>query len=278
MGRSVEVPGAVPEGEVRVEVEDGVATVTLDRPPRNALTPGFADAVVGVLDGLATDGRVRAVLLTGAGESFCVGADLHDGPDSLRRLFADDGGDRPGYREPAARIGAAIARLDVPTIVAITGDAVGGGATFPLAADVRFAADDARFAFPFVRLGLSPEGASTHHLPRLVGPGRAADWLLSGRRIDAGEALAAGLVSRLVPREHLLDEARAWAHDVAARCSPGAVAATRALLVAAPPTPDAAAAAESATIVELADRPDCPEGAAAFLEHRPPRFADRERP
>ena len=268
----------VAEGEVRVEVEEGVATVTLDRPPRNALTVGFADALVGALDGLAADRRVRALLLTGAGESFCVGADLHGGPDSLRRLFADDDGHRPGYREPASRVGAAIARLDVPTIVAINGAAAGGGATIPLAADVRFAADDARFAFPFVRLGLSPEGASTHHLPRLVGPGRAADWLLSGRRIDAGEALAAGLVSRLVPREHLLDEARAWAHDVAARCSPGAVAATRALLAAAPPTPDAAAAVESATIVELADRPDCPEGAAAFLERRPPRFADRERP
>ncbi|MBW0102293.1 enoyl-CoA hydratase/isomerase family protein [Pseudonocardia sp. KRD291] len=259
-------------GEVRVDVEDGVATVTLDRPPRNALTVGFAEALIATLDDMAGDRRVRAVVLTGTGDTFCAGADLVDGPESIRRLFADDGGDRPGYREPAARVGAAIARLPVPVVAAINGDAAGGGATIPLAADVRFAAEHARFVFPFTRLGLCPEGASTHHLPRLVGPGRAADWLLSGRRVDAAEALASGLVSRVLPADRLLEAALGWARQVATSCSPTAVAATRALLAAAPATPDAAAEAESALIVALAAAPDCPEGVAAFAERRVPRF------
>ncbi|BBF99160.1 MULTISPECIES: enoyl-CoA hydratase/isomerase family protein [Pseudonocardia] len=266
------------DGEVRVDVEAGVAVVTLDRPPRNALTVGFTRTLISTLDGVATDRRVRAVVLTGAGDTFCAGADLLDGPDSVRRLLTDDGGGRPGYREPAARIGAAIARLPVPVIAAINGDAAGGGATIPLAADVRFAAGHARFVFPFTRLGLCPEGASTHHLPRLVGPGRAADWLLSGRRIDADEALAAGLVSRVLPADRLLDEAVGWARQVATKCAPTAVAATRALLAAAPATPDAAAEAESATIVTLAAGPDCAEGVAAFAERRAPRFGAADTP
>nr|WP_255426460.1 enoyl-CoA hydratase-related protein [Pseudonocardia sp. C8] len=259
-------------GTARVEVDAGVATVMLDRPPRNALTAAFAEAIVGALDDVGADRRVRAMVLTGAGRTFCAGADLLDGPESLRRLLEDDGADRPGYREPAARIVTAIRRLRVPVIAAVNGDAAGGGATISLAADVRYAAAGARFSFPFTRLGVCPEGASTYHLPRLVGPGRAADWLLSGRRIDADEALAAGLVSRLLPADRVLEEARAWAREVALRCSPAAVAATRGLLAAAPDTPEAASAAESRTLVELAAGPDCPEGVSAFLERRDPRF------
>jgi enoyl-CoA hydratase/carnithine racemase len=204
-----------------------------------------------------------------------VGADLGDGPAALRDLIAADGGGRPGYQEPAGRVTAAIARLGVPVVAAVNGDAVGGGATIALAADVRFAADTARFAFPFTRLGVCPEGASTYYLPRLVGAGVAADWLLSGRLVDAAEALRCGLVSRVLPATEVVPAALAWAADLAARTSPVAVARTRALLRAAPPTPAAASVAESAAIVELAAGPDCPEGIDAFLRRRPPRFAPR---
>ncbi len=261
--------------EVDADIADGVATLTLHRPPRNALTPVFADAIVAALECCVADPQVRAVVLTGHGSSFSAGADLGSGPAALRDLIAADGGDLPGYREPAGRVTAAIARLDVPVVAAVNGDAVGGGATIALAADLRFAADTARFAFPFTRLGVCPEGASTYYLPRLVGPGVAADWLLSGRLVDAAEALRCGLVSRVLPAGDVLPAALAWAGELVARTSPAAVARTRALLHAAPPTPVAASVAESAAIVELAAGPDCPEGISAFLQRRLPRFAAR---
>jgi enoyl-CoA hydratase/carnithine racemase len=264
--------------DVSLTTERGVATVTLDRPPRNAITPALADRLAEVLRRCDADPEVRAVVLTGAGTSFSAGADLTDGPDSLRALITADGGDRPGYREPAGRVTATMAGLGVPVIAAVNGDAVGGGATVTLAADVRFAADTARFGFPFTRLGVCPEGASTFHLPRLVGPGVAADWLLSGRLVEAAEALRTGLVSRLLPPDEVLPAAQEWAAQLVARTSPTAVARTRRLLAAAPGTAEDAAAAESAALVDLVRGPDCPEGIAAFLQRRPPRFAPRPTP
>lgn len=266
--------GGPDDGAVHVGVDGGVAVVVLDRPPRNALTAGFADALVAALAACGRDPRVRVVVVTGAGPSFSVGADLARGPEALRRLVAEDGGDRPGYREPAGRVTAAMARLDVPVVAALNGDAVGGGATVALGADVRFAAGGTRIGFPFTRLGVSPEGASTHLLPRVVGAGRAADWLLSGRLVEADEALTAGFLGALVDDAvaHALD----WARTVAERTSPSAVAATRALLRALPADADTAAAAESRTLTRLIGEPDCVEGVAAFLERRGPRFAPRD--
>jgi enoyl-CoA hydratase/carnithine racemase len=263
------------DGQVTRQVLDGVATLTLVRPPRNALTAALADRLVAALRACGADPAVRAVVLTGGGATFSAGADLTDGPSSLRRLVAADGGAEPGYREPAGRVSAAIAALDVPVVAAVNGDAIGGGATITLAADLRFAADSARFGFPFTRLGVCPEGASTYHLPRLVGPGVTADWLLSGRLVDAAEALRCGLVSRLLPAADVLSAAQQWAAQVATRTSPAAVARTRRLLAAAPTSAAAASAAESAALVDLVGQPDCPEGIAAFLDRRPPRFEPR---
>lgn len=261
------------DGTVRRADDGPVATLTLDRGPRNALSGGFADALVDALRACDADPAVRAVVLTGAGRSFSVGADLTEGPDSLRRLLVADGADRPGYREPAGRVTLLLAAMATPVVVAVNGDAVGGGATITLAADVRFAADTARFGFPFTRLGVCPEGASTHYLPRLVGLGRATDWLLSGRTVDAAEALAAGLVSRLLPAEQVLTAAQRYARELAERTSPRAAAVTRALLAAAPADPTAASDAESAAIAALIGGPDCAEGVGAFLQRRAPRFA-----
>jgi len=265
----------VSHDEVVDSIVDGVATLTLRRPSLNVLDGAVADAIVDTLDRLDADARVRAVVLTGHGATFSAGADLGDGPGSIRDGIAADGGGLPGYQEPAGRVTAAIARLGVPVVAAVNGDAVGGGATIVLAADVRFAADTARFAFPFTRLGVCPEGASTYYLPRLVGAGVAADWMLSGRLVDAAEALRCGLVSRVLPAADVLPAALAWAGELAARTSPVAVARTRALLRAAPATAEEASVSESAAIVQLVAGSDCPEGVAAFLQRRPPRFAPR---
>ena len=258
------------DGVVRVALDGGVATLVLDRPPRNALTSGFADAILEALAACHADARVRAVVLTGAGDSFSVGADLTRGPEALRDLLDADGADRPGYREPAGRVTAAMARLDVPVVAALGGDAVGGGATVALGADVRVATPETRIGFPFTRLGVCPEGASTYHLPRVVGAGRAADWLLSGRLVDAREAESAGFLASTMTRDHLLAWAQEWAGTVAARTSPTAVAATKALLRAAPADAGAASEAESRTIVELIRGPDCVEGVTVVPRAPPP--------
>lgn len=260
-------------GQVHRDIDGWVVTLTLDRGRYNALDAALADDLASALVVCDADPGVRAVVLTGAGGSFCVGADLTGGPGAIHDLMTRDGAyERDDYREPAGRVTTVMAGLGVPVIVAVNGDAVGGGATIPLAADVRFAADTARFGFPFTRLGVSPEGASTYFLPRLVGPSRAADWLLSGRIFDAAEALAAGLVSRVLPSGEVLAAAQEYASDLAARTSPAAVAATKALLAARPPDPTTASDAESRTIARLGARPDCREGVAAFLERRSPQF------
>jgi enoyl-CoA hydratase/carnithine racemase len=249
-----------------------VATLTLGRGRFNAITGAFADQLVTALGECGADPAVRAIVLTGAGRSFSVGADLTAGPASIRAELVADGAAAPGYREPAGRVTVRMAGLGKPVIAAVNGDAVGGGATITLAADLRFAADTARFGFPFTRLGVCPEGASTYFLPRLVGPSRAADWLLSGRLVGAAEAERAGLVNRVLPAGEVLAAAQEYARELAATTSPAAVAATRVLLTAGPGTVVEASDAESRAIVALAAGPDCEEGVAAFLQRRPPRF------
>lgn len=261
-------------GAVHRGVEDGVATLTLERGRHNTLNGPYADLIAEAIDGCRDDPAVRAVVLTGLGRYFCVGADLSLGPASIRIQLVEDRGGAAEYREPAGRVVLAIGRLGKPLIAAINGDAVGGGATISLAADLRFAADTARFSFPFTRLGVCPEGASTYYLPRLVGLGNASDWLLSGRLIAADEAERAGLVNRVLPAADVLPAALAYARELVATTSATAVAATRALLAADAATAVEASDAESRTIVGLAEQSDCLEGVAAFLERRPARFTD----
>ncbi|XVQ87774.1 enoyl-CoA hydratase-related protein [Microbispora siamensis] len=266
-------------GRIRRELHDGVAILWMENGERNVLDHALLNGLAAALAECEADPDVRAVVLTGAGRTFCAGVDLSSGPTAIRDLLLGEGAGEVGYQEPAGRITLQMWRMSTPVIVAVNGDAVGGGATIPLAADVRFAAESARFGFPFTRLGLCPEGASTWFLPRLVGASRAADWLISGRIVDAQEALAAGLVSRVLPADEVLTAAHDYAGELVTRTSPAAVAATRALLAAGGgPDPWASAAAESAAIAKLVAAKDCTEGVAAFLERRPPRFEPSPRP
>ncbi|MHC1562146.1 enoyl-CoA hydratase-related protein [Actinomycetospora sp. C-140] len=262
---------------VRAEIS-GVATIALDRPPHNALTPGLAAALIEALGACHADARVRAIVLTGYGETFSVGSDLTHGPETPRRLLDADGADLSGYDDPAGRVVKVMAGLDVPVVAALNGDAVGAGALTALAADVRFATPEARIGFPFTRLGVCPGGASTYRLPHVVGAGRAADWLLSGRLVDTSEAVAAGFLSSTMTLDYLVAWAQEWAGKIASRTSSTAVAATRALLRSTPVDPDAAAAAESRAMSDLIGSPDCAEGVASFVERRRPRFAPRVPP
>ncbi|WP_245718168.1 enoyl-CoA hydratase-related protein [Nocardia miyunensis] len=262
--------------EVRFEVADGVAVLTLDAPARrNAMRVQMLLDVWHALDRADRDPVVRAVILTGAGPAFSVGAEL-DGPDTLvRALNSDVDGHTPtGYREPAGRITERMFSMQKPVIAAVNGDAVGGGASLIAGADIRIASDTARFGFVFTRRGVVPEGGSSWFLPRLVGVGKAADWILSGRVFDAAEAYEAGFLTRIVPAAEVLSAAHACAAQFARDTSPTSVALAKRLLAASwgTPLPGQAAAEESRIYASRVDSPDAREGILSFLERRPAAF------
>jgi enoyl-CoA hydratase/carnithine racemase len=269
--------------EVRYEVADGVATLTLDRPgKRNAFTGTMADELARAAATADADDAVRVVLVTGAGRDFCVGADLSGGRDTFagKRLT-----DRPAGamgegiggvpRDRGGVVSLSFAALRKPVIAAVNGAAVGVGATMTLPMDVRIAAESARFGFPFVRRGIVPEAASGWFLPRVVGISQAMEWVATGRVFDAAEALRGRLVSRVVPDADLLPAARDLAAEIAANTSGVAVAAARQLLwgMLGAASPWDSHRLESQALMELGSGPDAAEGVTSFLEKRPPEFA-----
>lgn len=201
----------------------GVAVLTLNAPEkRNAMTPELTRDFALALDEVRRDAGVRALVLTGCGTVFCAGGDLA----MLERMT----GQMPdeNRREMGAfyRTYLAILALEVPTIAAINGHAIGAGAAFTLGCDIRLIAGGARLGFTFLNLGLHPGMATTHLLPLLVGASAAADLIFSGRMIEADEALRLGLVSRVVAPEALTGEALALAEQIAAKPA-GAVQMTK---------------------------------------------------
>lgn len=258
--------------EITYDVADGVATVALHRPQRrNGFTALMSDELADAFARADADDDVRVAILTGHGKDFCVGADLSGG--SLDVVDEPD----PEYREPAGRVSMAVYALNKPVIAAVRGAAVGAGSTIILSSDFRFAATDTRFGYVFTRRGLVPEGASAWFLPRVVGLGRAMDWMISGRVFDADEALAAGLVSRLYPPDEVLPAARRLAADLIATTAPVSVAQTRQLLYRMSPldSPLPLRAVESRLIHDAARNPDVIEGVTSFLAKRPPEFPGR---
>jgi 2-(1,2-epoxy-1,2-dihydrophenyl)acetyl-CoA isomerase len=252
---------------LRVDVDGPVATITLDRPEAlNALTVPIKVALRGALERLAVDRAVRAVILTGAGRAFCAGQDLaeRERPDAAP-LDVE-------LRERYNPIILALRAMGQPVIAAVNGVAAGAGASIAFACDLRIAAEDARFVLAFGRIGLVPDSGATWFLPRLVGQARAAELALVGDPITAQEALRIGLVSRVVPNDELLIEARALADKVAAG-APMAVALTKGALDRGA-TIDLEAALEGEAKLQgiTGASADHAEGLAAFREKRAPRF------
>jgi enoyl-CoA hydratase/carnithine racemase len=268
--------------EVRYEVEDGVATITLHRPDRlNAFTLTMATELAAVAEAADADDAVRVVVVTGSGRAFCAGADLGGGPATLagQRTRVRPPGplsqEIGGFPRDAGGVASLpFAALRKPVIAAVNGPAVGIGATLTLPMDIRIAAESARFGFVFARVGIVPEAASSWFLPRVVGISQAMEWVATGRVFDAAEALRGRLVSRVVPDAELLSTAYALAREIAENTSGAAVGAARQLLwsMLGAPSPWDAHRAESRALVELGDGPDPAEGVAAFLEKRPPSF------
>lgn len=264
--------------EVLCDVEGRVATVTLNRPDRlNAMTPTMQQAYCRTLIGLDQDPAVRAIVITGAGRGFCAGADL-----ALLDGIQDSsfGGGAGGARGAggASNAGqatdlvdlAAPGLLSTPTIAAVNGPVAGMGFSYLLMADVRYVSATARIGSTFARLGLVAEWGSAQLLTRLVGSGSAADLLLSGRIIEADEALAMGLAQKVCAPDELLAAAHGWADDVAENCSPSSHRVMQSQLRAATWRDHFDESVE--LMLSSFSWPDLAEALAAKAEKRAPRF------
>jgi len=252
---------------VRYEVADAIATITLDRPDAlNALTVPMKRELLAAFRSVGQDPGVRVAILTGAGRAFCAGQDL---PERLQPDAAPLGDELRERYNPIVR---AMRGLDKPIVGAINGVAAGAGASLAFACDLRVAAEGASFALAFGRVGLVPDTGSTWLLPRLVGASRAAEIALLNAPIPAAEALAIGLVGRVVSAGDLATTAREIAAKLAAG-APRAIALTKRALNAAWDRGLDAALDYEAHLQDLAGRTtDHAEGIAAFMEKRPPRF------
>lgn len=242
-----------------------VQLLTLNRPHRlNAWTPELEDEYFALLDEAEADTDVGAVVVTGAGKGFCAGADLGNLAEVSK------GAERLQRPRPRTRP----AMLRKPLIAAINGAVAGLGLVEALYCDVRFGVPDAKFTTAFARRGLIAEYALAWMLPRTVGQGHALDLLLSARVIDGREAHRIGLVDHLVDEGDVVDQAVAYAQDIAENCSPLSLAIIKEQVRAALGGDFASAAEEAEQLTEEAvGRPDFAEGVASHLEKRPPRFA-----
>jgi enoyl-CoA hydratase/carnithine racemase len=266
--------------EIRYEVADPVATITLDRPEAlNAWTTRMATEVRHAVHRAARDRAVVAIVLTGAGRAFCAGADTND----LQSLteggsVADDRTPLPATDEPArpADLDGEYTYLlacDKPVIAAINGPCAGMAVPIALCCDLRFMAEDAVLLTAFAQRGLIAEWGLSWLLPRLVGPAVALDLLFSSRRVDGAEAARLGLVNAALPGADLLEHCRRYVEDLAARCSPASLRIMKQQVyeqLHAGLGP--AEAASQRLMVESFGRPDFREGVQSFLEKRPPHF------
>jgi len=254
------------------DLEDGVFTLTLNRPERlNAFTAEMMHDYLEVLDEIDANDEVRVVIVTGAGRGFCAGADLSSGSGTF-----DSGAEAPSVpRDGGGRVTLRLFECTKPLIAAINGPAVGVGITQTLPMDIRLASEQARIGFVFARRGLVPEACSSWFLPRVVGISKAMEWVATGRVCGAAEAHAAGLVSELLAPDDLLPRARELAREIAENTSAVSVALSRQMLwkMLGADHPMEAHRIDSRGIQYMGSSADAREGVQSFLDKRPPAFA-----
>jgi enoyl-CoA hydratase/carnithine racemase len=270
-----------------LSLDDRVLTVTLNRPDKlNAFTVTMARELEALFRAVNADDEVGAVIVTGAGRAFCAGMDLRPegnvfGLDESQhptmadmRERLDDPAIADGVRDTGGRVTLAIHDCLKPVIAAINGDAVGIGATMPLAADFRLATANARIGFVFAKLGIVPEACSSWFLPRLVGVQTALEWTLTAGLIGAEEAHAAGLLRSVhADRDALIDEATALARRIVDGRSAVSIALTRQMIRRNGALPGPLDAHRIDTLAMFyTSIGDGTEGVRAFMEKRPPRF------
>lgn len=257
---------------IRYEVADGIATLTLDRPAaKNALGPEEWQGVTACVEQAAADQAVRVLVVTGAGGTFSAGGDLKTMPARLALPHPER---KAGLRQ-AAEVILRLRQLPKPVIAAIDGAAMGAGLSLALACDVRIASTRARFGAAFHRIGLTGDFGLLWLLPRVVGPTRAMDLLLSADPIDADAAAQMGLLTRVIEAERLSDEVYSYARRMVAG-PPVAQGLTKLGLHHALQSDLAAMLDwEAEAQATCSQTEDAREGVRAFLERRPPRFQGR---
>ena len=279
----------MPYETLLTDLADNIFTITINRPEKlNALNTTMIREFITAIDVADADDAARAIIVTGAGRAFCAGADLSTGARTFDREARPDrppvpnGPDgRPDLSHDNARDGGGRMTLRLfncrkPVIAAVNGPAVGIGATMLLPMDVRIASSEARFGFVFSRRGIVPEAASSYFLPRIVGIAQALEWCYSGRVFDAEEALAGGLVSRVVAPGDLIATARAQARTFIDNTAPVSVALIRQMMwrMLGASHPMEAHRLDSKAMFHRGRSADVKEGITSFLEKRPPRFSD----
>jgi enoyl-CoA hydratase/carnithine racemase len=253
--------------DLRVAIADGVAELTLDRPEqRNAFSGPMGASLARAYRDCDARDDVRAVIVTGAGANFCVGADLSAGAETFaRRDEAEFSADPLTF--PAWEV-------RKPVIAAINGHAIGIGLTLAMQCDIRLVALEAKLAFAHVRRGVLPDAHAHWTVPRAIGFSRTAELFLTGRRVTGDEAATVGLASRALPAADVLDAAREMARDIAVHCAPLSVALSKRLLwEGRAMTRDEVGRRETAYHHIVMGRPDALEGVMAFLERRDARWA-----
>jgi 2-(1,2-epoxy-1,2-dihydrophenyl)acetyl-CoA isomerase len=253
--------------DLRLEIADAVATLTLDRPDAlNALTVGLKEELLAAFSAVAADDAIRAVVLTGAGRAFCAGQDLRE------RLWPDAAPLADEIRLRYNPLVRAMRALPKPIVGAINGVAAGAGASLAFACDIRIAAEGATFVLAFGRVGLIPDTGATWLLPRLVGGAKAAELTLTTDALTAADGERLGLIARVVPADRLAAEAHALAVRLAAGAPRAQALAKRALERSWTASFDDQLELEADLQGEAGATADHAEGMAAFLDRRPPRF------
>jgi enoyl-CoA hydratase/carnithine racemase len=250
---------------IRLDISDGIGTIRLDRPPMNALNVQVQEELREVAKQATSVAEVKAIIVYGGQKVFAAGADIKEMAGM-------------GYAAMAARAIEltsafdALARVPKPTVAAITGYALGGGCELALACDWRVAAADAKLGQPEINLGIIPGAGGTQRLSRLVGPAKAKDIIMTGRFVDAGEALSIGLVDRVVPADDVLEAATAMARRFVNGPSVALRAAKQAIDGGLEMDLASGLAWESQLFAALFATEDKVEGMAAFVEKRKPTF------
>jgi len=257
--------------DILVEIEEPIGVITLNRPAvLNALRSGLLNELGAALAEMEQDSRVRAVVLTGAGEkAFAAGADIGE----LNALATAGSGTEQARRGQA--LTRQIERMRKPVVMAINGFALGGGCELAMAGDILIASENAKFGQPEVNLGLIPGYGGSQRTTRLIGKGMAAYLCLTGEIIDAKEALRIGLVQRVVPAAELMNEAKRVASVIASKAPLAIAACKRAINNGAHLSIDDALELEALEFGSLVNTEDIKEGTGAFLEKRKPVWKGR---
>lgn len=252
--------------DLTVDITDGIAVLTLDRPEHmNAFSGPMATSLATAYRECDARDDVRAVVLTGAGKAFCVGADLTMGSDTFAKR------EEPEFSADPIAFPAWDVRK--PVIAAMNGHAIGIGLTLAMQCDIRLVAREAKVAFAHVRRGVLPDAHSHWTVPRAIGFARTAELFLTGRHVSGDEAAAIGLVSHALPAAEVLPAARDIARDIATNCAPLSVALSKRLLWESRGlTGEEVGRRETDYHHLVMGQPDALEGVMSFLERRPPRW------